>query len=79
MKFIYDGDYKTVDGVTFMFRNPTTVENKTTIEKLMKDPQFKRYHEETTQVITLPDICPKCGRLVKQGKVMHQRFCKGPA
>ena len=25
----------------------------------------------------IPDICPKCGKTVKRGKFMHQRFCRG--
>lgn len=24
-----------------------------------------------------PNACPKCGRIVKQGKVLHQKHCKG--
>lgn len=23
------------------------------------------------------DACPKCGRIVRQGRVMHVKFCKG--
>lgn len=25
-----------------------------------------------------PNACPKCGRIVKQGKHLHQKHCKGP-
>ena len=24
-----------------------------------------------------PHACPKCGRIVKQGKYLHIKFCKG--
>lgn len=81
MKFVYSGDYAVKDGVTFMFRNPSTVENKATIAKLLKDPLFRRCDEEKAEAPAktevLSDVCPKCGRLVKQGKVLHQRWCKG--
>lgn len=32
-----------------------------------------------TAPVTQPDpnACPKCGRIVKQGKFMHQKHCKG--
>jgi hypothetical protein len=28
-------------------------------------------------VIPDPHACPKCGKIVKQGKVMHMKWCKG--
>lgn len=93
MKFIYTaGDYTTRDGVTFLFRNPTTVENRTTIEKLLKDPAFSRYEESRTEpgqtgpvgaeetiTITKGASCPKCGRVIRQGMFMHEKYCKGLA
>lgn len=83
MKFIYDGDYAVKDGVTFLFRNPTTVDNKATIERLKKDPLFRIYDEEKAEAtaeaeVLTSDTCPKCGRYVKQGKFLHVKFCKGP-
>jgi len=83
VKFIYNGDYATRDGVTFMFRNPTEVENRSTIEKLLNDPDFTRCdHEEEAQAHKeVPEAqvlgCPKCGRVIGQGRYMHEKYCKG--
>lgn len=81
MKFIYNGDYATRDGVTFMFRNPTTVENKATIERLMKDPEFTRYEpvEEPPALEPEGHACTKCGRVLKQGWFLHEKHCRGPS
>jgi hypothetical protein len=110
MKFIHvAGDYATKDGVTFFFKNPTEVENKSTIEKLLKDPDYITHESWMNAFVgaeekldpkpaplaahiigakktldgpenseAIQDACPKCGRVVKQGKYMHQKFCKGP-
>jgi hypothetical protein len=79
MKFVYDGDYAVRDGVTFMFGNPTTVENKGTIQRLLKDPQFRRCDEEkaeTTSEAKVLNACPKCGETFTRGLTMHVRYCK---
>ena len=33
--------------------------------------------EGLTLVTNNKDACPKCGRIVKQGKVLHQKYCRG--
>jgi hypothetical protein len=78
MKFVYEGDYTVKDGVTFMFRNPTTVENKTTIEKLLKDPQFRRCDEEKAEATPKAEVlsCPKCHKVFPRGLTMHVKFCR---
>jgi len=77
MKFIHiAGDYRCVDGHTFLFRNSVTVENKTTIAKLLTDNDFEVVNERQVTVAS-PDACPKCGRIIKQGKFMHAKYCKG--
>jgi hypothetical protein len=79
MKFVYDGDYAVRDGVTFMFGNPTTVENKGTIQKLLKDPSFRRCDEEKAEETAETKVlgeCPKCHKVFPRGLTMHIKFCR---
>jgi hypothetical protein len=87
MKFVYDGDYAVRDGVTFLFRNPTTVDNKSTIQRLLRDPEFQRVDDlpspETIiaakkflEEVNVEPRCPRCQRVFHKGLVMHTRFCK---
>ncbi len=43
------------------------------IEKSLTSDEEK---QETTPKTVLSDECPKCGKIVKRGKVMHQKYCK---
>jgi len=86
LKFVHiASDYRCVDGNTFIFRNAVDVQNRVTISKLLNDPDFEVHNEavlfqepkEPKKPDEGPDACPKCGRVVKRGKYMHQKHCKG--
>jgi PHP family Zn ribbon phosphoesterase len=88
MKFVHiGGDIRFIDGNMFLFKNAVDVVNKSTIEKLLKDPDFEVYQEATLfqekketkkeEKKENPDACPKCGRVIKQGKYLHAKHCKG--
>jgi hypothetical protein len=78
MKFIYlASNYHHFRGQLFAFKKPTEVTDKATIEALQRNPDFMRVDETEPQKTPMPDECPKCGKVVKRGKYMHQKFCKG--
>lgn len=74
MRFIYDGEYREFRGYVFAWRKPVTVSDKAAIEACLKDPAFKVYEEPKEQD---PEACPKCGKVVKQGRFLHVKHCKG--
>lgn len=81
MKYVYDGKYIQVSGRMFAFGKPVEVSDKATQKILDERPDFRRVEDEEEgprqgQAV-LSDQCPKCGKIVKRGKVMHQRWCKG--
>jgi hypothetical protein len=76
MRFIYTaGDLQYFDGVEFFGGVPTNVENASTIEKLKKNPDFMEVVEQT--LVVEQGGCPKCGRVIGRGRVMHEKHCKG--
>lgn len=82
MKFICKTEpYRHFRGYLFFKGRPTNVTDKATIQALENHPDFqKAEHEEKkqeTETKVLADQCPKCGRIVKRGKYMHQKHCKG--
>jgi hypothetical protein len=84
MKYVYDGKYIQVMGRMFAFGKPVEVNDEATRRILDGRPDFRRVgnvmHEEEGPrqgQAVLSDQCPKCGKVVKRGKVMHQRWCKG--
>lgn len=77
MKFIYKGPYTHFMGRMFAYGLPTDITDKATIEALSRHPGFVALEEEMGKT-SIPDVCPKCGKTVKRGKVMHQKYCKGP-
>lgn len=79
MKFIYDGEYRQFRGYVF-WNGPVEVTDRATIEACLKDPTFRKVDEEKTQAQTEildPSACPKCGKVVKTGRYMHVKWCKG--
>lgn len=77
MKFIcITEQYRHYRGLLFAFGKPTEVKDQATIEALMVHPDFKPAEAKTVEQI--PDVCPKCGKTVKRGKVLHAKYCKGP-
>lgn len=91
MKFIYtQGPWREFRGYVFAYGQPTDVIDNATIEALHNKPEFRRYEDEMDQTpqvqaveapakpaILDPHACPKCGRIVKQGKVLHVKHCRG--
>lgn len=78
MKFVYQGIYKEFMGRTFWYGKPTEVSDKATIQALERRADFLKVEEPAVDTPKIPDVCPKCGKTVKRGKVMHQKYCKGP-
>jgi hypothetical protein len=81
MKFVYQGPYIQIMGRMFAFGKPQEVNDPATISVLEKRSDFKKVEDEKeekqeTQTV-LSDECPKCGKIVKRGKFMHQQHCKG--
>ena len=81
MKFVCtNSDYRTFRGHVFAHGLPTTVIDRATIEALKKKTEFKEVVAPTEETVTTridPYACPKCGRIVKQGRVLHIKHCKG--
>lgn len=81
MKFIYQGIYTQFKGRMFAFGQPVEVNDKATIMALEQNPDFRKVTDEKVQETpkaVLADECPKCGKVVKRGKFMHQKHCQGP-
>lgn len=80
MKYIYNGTYTQFMGRMFAFGKPVDVTDKATMEALDKNPDFRKVEDEKVQApqakTLLKDECPICGKVVKRGKFMHQKYCK---
>ena len=81
MKFVCNEDYCCVDGLTFLFKNPVTVDNKGTIERLLKDNRFKKYESVIQDQKQEEQInrhqCEKCAKIIARGLFIHKKYCKG--
>lgn len=79
------GDYAHYRGYLFAFNKPTTVADPATVAALRKQPaKFKEIADAeeikeapAAEILNDKDACPKCGRIVRQGKYMHVKFCRG--
>ena len=80
MKFICKTEpYRHFRGLLFQNGRATEVSDQATIEALEKHPDFEKADEKAIQETpkeVLSDQCPKCGKVVKRGKYMHQKWCK---
>jgi hypothetical protein len=72
MKYVYNGKYTQFMGRQFAYGKPVDITDRATLEALAKRPDFSRYEDKPA---VLSDECPNCHRIVKRGKVMHQRYC----
>jgi len=70
--------YRHFMGRLFMNYQPVEITDMGTLMLIEKHPDFERVEKVEEKKEVLPDVCPKCGRIVKRGKVMHAKFCKGP-
>ena len=84
MKFVYSGQYTQFMGRVFAIGKPEEITDRATIMALEKNQEFRKVEviedekvQETPKTV-LSDECPKCGKVVKRGKFMHQKHCKGP-
>lgn len=75
MKFVYEGTYTEFMGRMFAFGHAVEVTDRATITALEKRSDFRKV-EAVMEEKKLPDACPKCGKIVKRGKFMHQKYCK---
>lgn len=80
MKYAYNGAYREFMGRVFVNGNPVEITDKATMEAISKQPDFVKVEdekvEETKTQTVLSDECPTCGKVVKRGKFMHQKYCK---
>ena len=80
MKFICKTEpYRHFRGLLFQNGRATDVQDQATIDALEKHPDFEKADEKEIQEApkeVLSDACPKCGKIVKRGKYMHQKWCK---
>ena len=75
MRYVYTGGaYRQFRGYVFANGLPTTVSDRATLEAIAKDPTFRAAEDAPPQD---PDGCPKCGKVIKQGRYMHVKFCRG--
>lgn len=83
MRFVQDKEQvRWFLGRMFLRGQPVEVTDRGTIEALSKDSFFRRCDEEVKRQETrseglLENQCKKCFKVVKQGRYMHERFCKG--
>lgn len=76
MKFVYEGTYTEFMGRMFAFGREVEVTDRATIAALEKRSDFRKVEAVMEEKQPLPDACPKCGKIVKRGKFMHQKYCK---
>ena len=69
--------YRHFRGILFPNYQPVEISDRATIEALEKHRDFAKVEAVEDKPEPLPDVCPKCGRTVKRGKVMHAKYCKG--
>ena len=88
MKYVYSGMYTQFMGRVFFNGNAVDITDRATLEAIQKRPDFRRLEDEKKDqaptekvlkvlIVLMPDECPKCGKVVKRGKFMHQKFCRG--
>ena len=79
-KYRYTGPYAEFRGYVFANRKAVTITDRGTLEAIKRRPDFEEVQdEEKAQAApeVLTDACPKCGRVIKQGRYMHVKWCKG--
>lgn len=67
--------YRHFRGKLFLDHQPTEINDHGTLVAISNHPDFERVSEKHSE--KQADECPKCGRIVKRGKVMHSKWCKG--
>src|SRR3990167_10673108 len=84
MKFVCTtSNFRHLMGRLFANGLPTEVTDRATIMALEHNQDFKKVSDEKAIQETpkapvlsvLSDECPKCGKVVKRGKFMHQKHC----
>ncbi len=91
MKYVFTGGpYTQFMGRVFSFGQPVEVNDNATLKALEGRRDFARYIEkepdhavrqeaqvEQKEEVVNVDACAKCGKIVKRGRYMHERYCKG--
>ena len=78
MKYVHEG-YREFRGYVFRWGLPVDITDRGTLEAVKRDPSFKEFKDEekaATETEVL-DACPKCGKVVRQGRYLHVKHCKG--
>lgn len=83
-QYYFDGPYREFRGYQFWNRKPVTILDRATLEEIKKDASFKKYESvvdapppQRQEATAENEPCPKCGRVIGRGRVMHMKFCKG--
>ena len=76
MKYTFTGKYREYRGYQFIDGRPVDITDRATLAAIAREPDFKPVEVEEKPVETV-DACPKCGRIIKQGRYMHVKFCRG--
>jgi hypothetical protein len=83
MRYVYTGgNYREFRGYVFCHGKPVTIKDRGTLAAIARERDFEEYHEPEPvlpEPVVDPDACPKCGRIVKQGRYMHIKYCEGPS
>ena len=87
MRFVCSENYTQFWGYVFAYGKPTDVIDKATILRCRADKRFKEIPDgeekieegREAQAVQMLDAnaCPKCGKVVRQGRFMHEKYCKG--
>jgi hypothetical protein len=78
VKYIYENGARTFRGYFFWNSKPVEITDRATLQAIQKEDGFKVFEEEPAPVMVAnPDACGKCGKVVKQGRYMLEKFCRG--
>lgn len=70
-------------GYVFLKGTPVEIKDRCTADLLSKDNAFRRIEDEKVEEtaeetrVLASDACVKCGKVVRQGRYMHERYCRG--
>lgn len=80
-RYVYKGQYREFRGYQFWNGKPVTITDRGTLEAIKREADFEVVDESppVPEVLTLPErfACAKCGKAMRQGRFLHEKYCKG--
>lgn len=78
-KYVYTNGARHYRGYFFHSGKPVTITDRATLAAIQKEKHFELVEEKTEAEakVLAKDECPKCGKVIKQGMYMHQKWCRG--